>query len=189
MSADTKALKKALRKEIGARRALAHGKVDPKPALDALIAALRGAQGPISFFWPIRTEIDVRPAMHVLSDTHEVCLPVTHGFGPLTFRLWSEGTAIETDGFGVSTPDATSPDATPQTLVVPMLAFDAACHRLGYGAGHYDRTIANLKQSGKVLAIGFAYAAQQVDELLPIDATDQSLDMIITENGICRPRA
>lgn len=95
---------------------------------------------------------------------------------------------METDEFGVSTPDATSRDATPQTLVVPMLAFDAACHRLGYGAGHYDRTIAKLKSSGQVLSIGLAYAVQQVDVPLPINATDQPLDMIITENGTSRPQ-
>ena len=172
---------------MGERRALAHGKVDPEPAIEALIASLRASKGPISFFWPIRTEIDVRPAMRALFDTHEVCLPVTQGFGPLTFRLWRKGTLMETDAFGVGTPDASSPEVTPQTLVVPLLAFDSACHRLGYGAGHYDRTIAGLKSSGRVLSIGIAYASQQVEAPLPIDANDQPLDMIITEDGICRP--
>lgn len=171
------------------RRAEAHATVDPAPTLAALIDTLRPLDGPISFYWPIRSEIDPRPAMHALSDTCALCLPVTQGYGPLIFRTWTRDAPMETDGFGVQTPDSSIPAVTPKTLVIPMLAFDADCHRLGYGAGHYDRTLAQLKEQGPVNTIGFAYAAQRVEKLLPIDPTDQPLDVIVTERGCQTPRS
>ncbi len=74
----------------------------------------------------------------------------------------------------------------PDLLVVPLLAFDAAGRRLGYGGGFYDRTLAGLRAAGPVRAIGFGYAAQQVDEV-PADATDELLDAMVTETGVIRP--
>ena len=183
------AVKKALRLEMGKRRAIAHASVDPAPAIETLIAALRTALGPISFYWPIRTELDPRTAMRALCEVTEVCLPVTQGFGPLTFRAWHEDAEMETDGFGVQTPTSDAETLVPSTLVVPMLAFDAHCHRLGYGAGHYDRTIEKLKSHQPVTTIGFAYSAQRVETPLPIEATDQPLDLIITECGPQTPAA
>ncbi|MEO9826233.1 MAG: 5-formyltetrahydrofolate cyclo-ligase [Paracoccaceae bacterium] len=175
--------KKALRLEMADRRVKAHGVVDPSPALAALIEALKGTNGPISFYWPIRSEIDPRQVMRTIAKMRTVCLPVTEGLGPLTFREWREGTMMETDGFGVQTPDTNASEITPKVLVVPLLAFDSACHRLGYGAGHYDRTIEKLKDTAPILTFGFAYAAQKLETLLPIEPTDQPLDAIITEQG------
>ena len=70
-------------------------------------------------------------------------------------------------------------------LLVPLLAFDRKGYRLGYGGGYYDRTLAMLQEKGPVLAIGIAYAAQQV-ESVPREATDQRLDWIVTEEGAIR---
>ena len=67
-------------------------------------------------------------------------------------------------------------------LIVPLLAFDARGYRLGYGGGFYDRTLEGLRAQGPVTAIGFAFAAQEVAEV-PIEATDQRLDVIVTEAG------
>ncbi|NNE86863.1 MAG: 5-formyltetrahydrofolate cyclo-ligase [Silicimonas sp.] len=183
------AAKSVLRKDMATHRAKAHATVDPAPALATLIDTLRPLQGPISFYWPIRTEIDPRPAMRALASTHAVCLPVTQGYDALIFRTWTEDAPMHTDGFGVQTPDASMPEVTPQTLVIPMLAFDAACHRLGYGAGHYDRTLEKLREKSTVTTIGFAYAAQRLKQALPTDPTDQSLDMIITERGLQTPHS
>ena len=88
------------------------------------------------------------------------------------------------DGFGVAVPDGTEP-VVPRTLVVPMLAFDGNGHRLGYGAGHYDRTLAGLRAKDQITAIGFAFSAQEVAPL-PIEATDQPLDAIVTEKDVLR---
>lgn len=71
----------------------------------------------------------------------------------------------------------------PQIVIVPLVAFDRKGGRLGYGGGFYDRTLELLRASGPVLAVGFAYAAQEADAL-PLEPTDQPLDMIITEQGV-----
>ncbi len=176
--------KTALRKELAAQRAEAFATVDPTPALVALGELLSDAEGPVSFYWPIRTELDPRPVMRDLSGAVQVCLPVTHGLAALTFRSWAPGTTMEVDGFGVEVP-RDGPVVAPKTLVVPMLGFDRTGQRLGYGAGHYDRTLEGLREKGPVLAIGFAYAAQEVTAL-PTEATDQPLDAIVTEAGILR---
>jgi 5-formyltetrahydrofolate cyclo-ligase len=74
----------------------------------------------------------------------------------------------------------------PEVLVVPLLAFDRRGYRLGYGGGFYDRTLELLRAMGPVKAIGFAFAAQEIDRV-PTEATDQPLDLIVTERGIVRP--
>ncbi len=167
---------------MAGHRGAAHGKVDPAPALKHLHRVLSDAKHPISFYWPIRTEIDPRPVMEIFAAQGPVCLPVTQGYAPLTFRLWTPEAKMESDGFGVSVPVGT-PDVLPRTLVIPMLAFDDRCQRLGYGAGHYDRTLEKLRAEQPVRAIGFAYGAQKCPSV-PTEPTDQPLDMIVTENGI-----
>ncbi len=178
MSAD----KKALRKELALRRDTARGDADPAPALASLSEVLVRAAGPISFYWPIRSELDPRPVMEAVAERKRVCLPVTQGLAALTFRPWTPGATMEVDGFGVEVP-RDGPEVTPKTLVIPMLGFDRTGQRLGYGAGHYDRTLEALRSAGPVLAIGLAYAAQEV-EALPTEPTDQPLDVIVTEAGV-----
>ena len=85
-------------------------------------------------------------------------------------------------------PLATQPKLTPRVLIVPLLAFDRAGYRLGYGGGFYDRTLARLRESGAVLAVGVAYAAQEVAEV-PRNGSDQPLDWIVTEAESIRMRA
>lgn len=172
--------KPTLRKEMAVRRAQAAATVDQAPARAALSALLAETEGPVSFFWPIRSEIDTRPVMEALAETRTVCLPVTAGRQALTFRRWHPGVRMEKDGFGVPIPIG-SETVVPEVLVVPMLAFDDAGNRLGYGAGHYDRTLAALRPNGPVTAIGFAFEAQRVETALPIEPTDQPLDYLVTE--------
>jgi len=73
--------------------------------------------------------------------------------------------------------------ATPDLVIAPLLAFDRAGFRLGYGGGFYDRTLAALRARGPLLAIGLAYAAQEV-AATPRDETDARLDMIVTEDEV-----
>lgn len=178
--------KSALRAVFAERRAGAHGVADPAPALGALREVLEATEGPVSFFWPIRTEIDPRPVMEALAASRPVGLPVTRKGMPLSFRRWQGGAEMVPGGFGVEIP-AEEEEIVPEVLVVPLLAFDAACHRLGYGAGHYDRTLEALRRDGPVTAIGFAYEAQFSAAPLPAEVTDQPLDMVITEAGLRRP--
>ena len=86
--------------------------------------------------------------------------------------------------FGAHVP-ADGIEITPQIIILPLLAFDARGYRLGYGGGFYDRTLEKLKSLGPVQAIGFAYSAQEIEEV-PIEATDQRLDAMITDAGVTR---
>ncbi|MDP3961940.1 MAG: 5-formyltetrahydrofolate cyclo-ligase [Pseudorhodobacter sp.] len=128
----------------------------------------------------MRTEID--PAVAMAAHQGPVAVPVIIGPGqPLRFREWTPGCAMIPGDFGALIP-AEGAWLDPDVLIVPLLAFNAQGHRLGYGGGFYDRSLQQLRARHPVLAVGFAFAAQQVAEV-PIDATDQRLDAILTENG------
>ncbi len=144
----------------------------------------------VSAYWPIGSEIDPRSLMiHLHEHGHPIALPVTPGRGdPLVFRAWRPEDLLEAAGFGTRVPPASQPELTPRVLIVPLLAFDRTGYRLGYGGGFYDRTLARLRQSGAVLAVGVAYAAQEVPEV-PRDGSDQPLDWIVTEAESIRIRA
>jgi 5-formyltetrahydrofolate cyclo-ligase len=161
-----------------ARRAAAH-------VLDA-VAPLRAVRT-VAGYLPIRSEIDPLPAMRALIGlgftvaVPEVVAPGT----PLAFRAWTPGVATAAGSFGVAVPVGTD-RVVPDLLLVPLLAFDRRGHRLGYGGGFYDRTIAALRAGQPLTAIGLAYAAQEVPRV-PDGETDSLLDAIVTENGVIRP--
>ena len=176
--------KKALRTALTETRKAAFEAVDPGPALASLRVVLAEKPGRVSFYWPIRTEIDPRPVLQDLAGTRPLCLPVTEGRAALRFLAWTPDTPLVADGFGVPVP-AEGEDVSPDVLVVPLLGFDRNLQRLGYGAGHYDRTLQVLRAVKTVTAIGFAFAAQEID-VVPTERTDQPLDLIITEQGVHR---
>lgn len=137
-------------------------------------------------YWPFRTEIDPRPLMARMARLGvRLALPVTPARGedaPLSFRLWSPDTKLSPGAFRVHEPVETSETVEPDLVLVPLLAFDRAGHRLGYGAGHYDRTLAALRAGRTISAIGLAFAAQQV-ERLAADPHDEKLDGVVTERA------
>jgi 5-formyltetrahydrofolate cyclo-ligase len=188
---DLTALKAALRKEVYARRRAAHadGASDAaQAAKDHFLASrLHTGAGVVSGYRPIRTEIDPTPLMETLHAAgHRLCVPVIQGAGlPLKFREWIPGAEMVAGEFGAQVP-ATGDWLEPQLLIAPLVAFDANGWRLGYGGGFYDRSLEGLRAKRRTLAVGFAYAAQQVDAV-PRDPTDQQLDAIVTEQGIIRP--
>ncbi|MFN3461836.1 MAG: 5-formyltetrahydrofolate cyclo-ligase [Oceanibaculum sp.] len=141
----------------------------------------------VSGYCAMGDEADPLPSLLALAaGGHDLCLPVTPKRGlPLSFRLWRPGDALEHGVWDIPVPPATARDVEPSVLLVPLLAFDRAGYRLGYGGGYYDRTLAMLKEKGPVLAIGVAYADQEV-ESVPREATDQRLDWIVTEEGAIR---
>ena len=141
--------------------------------------------GVISGYWPIRDEIDPRPAMQALAERgYRLALPVSIAHGePLTFRAWAPGEALAPDIMRIETPLASAPAVVPVLLLVPMLAFDRACRRLGYGAGFYDRTLAALRRTGATIAAGLAFSVQEV-KYVPVDEADAPLDAVITERGL-----
>ncbi len=132
---------------------------------------------------PIRTEIDPLFAMAGMTSFGPVGVPIVLGEGlPLEFHRWKPDIEMIPGPFGARVPVIGEP-VDPEVVVLPLLAYDASGHRLGYGGGFYDRTLGLLRSRHPVLAVGFAYAAQQAD-CLPVEATDAQLDAIVTENGV-----
>jgi 5-formyltetrahydrofolate cyclo-ligase len=135
----------------------------------------------VAGYWPIGTEIDIRPLLHALHERgHDLCLPETGPRAtPLIFRKWHPGAALLPGRFGTVHPEGEV--CVPTYVLVPLLAFDASGNRLGYGGGYYDRTFAALPP--ETFRLGCAYAAQQVPTV-PVSATDTQLHAIATEAQI-----
>jgi 5-formyltetrahydrofolate cyclo-ligase len=136
----------------------------------------------VSLYHPIKDEIDPAPLAEELEQRGaRLALPVIVAKkSPLVFRAYSVGGARVAGRFGTQTPPETAPEVTPLILVVPLLAFTRRGDRLGYGGGYYDRTLKVLRGRGPVLAVGYAYGAQEVDAL-PVGPLDEKLDWIVTE--------
>ena len=156
---------------------------------DLLLAACPVTAGlTVAGFYPIRDEPDIRPLLHRLAaEGCRLALPrVTAPQQPLTFHVWTPGDPLATDRAGVPAPDASAPRCGPAVILTPLLAFDRAGYRLGYGGGFYDRTLAALRADGqKPLAAGLAQAVMEVAEI-PRSGHDQPLDLIITEREVIR---
>ena len=134
-------------------------------------------------YHPIRAEIDPAPLMRALAARGvALCLPSARPGQALDFRHWSPGDPLSRGRYGIEEPHEDSLSATPDLIIVPLAAFDPAGHRLGYGAGHFDRTLAALRLSGTVFALGLAYAEQEV-AAVPFEPHDQKLDAVLTEKG------
>ena len=134
----------------------------------------------------IRGEVDINTIFqHVDFNYKKSCLPVVEAADkPLIFREWRSGEKLEKGPFGVEVPGIHAAVVIPDYVLVPLVAFDRAGHRLGYGAGYYDRTIRHLRVSQKNLQIiGVGYSMQEV-ETIPTDTYDERLDMIVTEKEI-----
>ena len=132
-------------------------------------------------YMAMRTEID--PALAMAAHQGPVCVPVIMGKGlALKFREWTPGCAMVPGDFGALIP-AEGAWLDPDVLIVPLVGFDARGYRLGYGGGFYDRTLQGLRAKHPTVAVGFAFAAQQLPQV-PIDEFDQRLDAVVTESGL-----
>jgi 5-formyltetrahydrofolate cyclo-ligase len=158
------------------------------PALGVRLAAnvMRDRPPPpgaiIAGFSPLPGEIDLLPLLHALADIGcKLCLPVTpkRGF-PLTFRAWKPGDALAPGRFNTKHP--TGPETVPDFILVPLLAFDRAGNRLGYGGGYYDRTLAQLPTAYR---LGCAFAAQEMSHI-PTGPDDIKLHAVATESSVIR---
>jgi 5-formyltetrahydrofolate cyclo-ligase len=184
-------VKRADRAAAMARRAAAHAAATDaaEAAAGRLLALLDHWPGAAtaSGYLPIRDEIDPLSAMRALiARGVRVAVPVIEARAmPLRFREWTPGCVMVPGPFGTRMP-RTGDWLTPELLLVPLLAFDRTGHRLGYGGGFYDRTIARLREAGPVRAVGFAYAAQEVARV-PVEPTDAPLDAVVTEAEVIRP--
>lgn len=136
----------------------------------------------VSGYSPIRSEISPLPLMQRLAAKGaRLALPViVTRDKPLEFRTWSVGEKLQRGPFGIAQPTAQSTAILPDVVLMPLAAFDRSGHRIGYGAGYYDRTLRRLRELKRIEAIGVAFAVQEVEKIdtLPHDA---ALDYAITE--------
>jgi 5-formyltetrahydrofolate cyclo-ligase len=193
MTAETLAAEKAaLRRLMRKRRAALAPEARAAASLGAakrLVAVLAEAalsrDAAIAGYWPINDELDCRPAMTALLERgYRIALPVAHAKGePLAFRAWLPGAALEPDAMGILAPLGSVSELAPDLVLVPLLAFDAAGRRLGYGAGFYDRTLVSLRSERQVPAVGLAFDAQEVAQV-PAGPEDAPLDAVVTESGV-----
>jgi len=140
----------------------------------------------IAGYKSIRREVDITGAIkQCAARGQKLCLPIIEAQDkPLFFRRWRMEDPLEKGRYGIEVPRADALTARPDVIIVPMVAFDRSLHRLGYGAGYYDRTIAALRaQEKKVQIIGVAYSLQETDSI-PFNALDEKLDMIVTEKEV-----
>jgi 5-formyltetrahydrofolate cyclo-ligase len=184
----TDAAKKALRARAVAARAAACREVGKAAAqaLARLAPALPIPAGAVvAGYWPMGDEIDPRPLMARLAARGcSLALPVVTAPGQaLDFRAWAPGEPLEAGRYGTRHPALSALPLVPTVLLVPLVAFDRSGGRLGYGGGYYDRTLERLRARSQVVAIGVAFAAQEVS-LVPRDRHDQPLDLVLTEAGL-----
>jgi 5-formyltetrahydrofolate cyclo-ligase len=139
----------------------------------------------ISGFMPLKSEINPLPLMQKLSQAGaRLALPAIAGRGkPLIMREWEFGAPLDRGQWGIREPKPDAPEAEPDILLVPLLAFDRAGYRLGYGAGYYDMTIHRLRAMKPVTAVGIAFAAQEVPKI-PTTPRDERLDLVLTEREV-----
>jgi 5-formyltetrahydrofolate cyclo-ligase len=191
--AETQAEKERVRREAAARRDAL-----PPDARMAGAEAIAARPFPVavepgifvSGFMPLKSEISPLPLMQRLaSDGAKLALPRIVGRGsPLSMRAWEVGAPLDRGQWGIREPKPGAPEVEPDILLVPLLAFDRAGYRIGYGAGYYDMTIARLRARKNVTAVGVAFSAQEVADI-PKTPHDERLDLVLTEREVIDLRA
>ena len=169
--------------------------LDARDAMDAAVRvtaseklAARGlpfeiAAGTIvSGYSPIRSELDPAPLMRKLAEQGaRLALPAVMARGKsLVFRAWSPGDRLTLGPLGILEPSPAKAELIPDIMLVPCAAFDRLGHRIGYGAGHYDFTLAHLRKAKPITTVGLAFAAQEI-KAVPALAHDVALDYVLTE--------
>jgi 5-formyltetrahydrofolate cyclo-ligase len=166
------------RKTVHAEKGAAASQAVARRVVEEFLAAGKCVAG----YWPIGDELDPRPALEaVIGAGGAAALPVVAGQGQvLLFRQWNRGDPLESGPFGTAHPTPRAEAVTPDVLLLPLIAYDKTGHRLGYGAGYYDRTVQALRDRHAIVVIGLAYDEQEIDAV-PAGSHDQRLDAIITD--------
>jgi 5-formyltetrahydrofolate cyclo-ligase len=136
----------------------------------------------VSGYSPIRNELDPVPLMRKFAALGaRLALPAILGRGKsLVFRAWVPGDRLTMGPLGILEPSPAMAELVPDIMLVPLAAFDRLGHRIGYGAGHYDYTLAHLRKAKPITAVGVAFAAQEI-RAVPALAHDVALDYVLTE--------
>jgi 5-formyltetrahydrofolate cyclo-ligase len=141
----------------------------------------------VSGFSSLPDEFRAWPLLRRLhGEGHALAMPVMQGKNlPLVFRVWAPGDAMNKAVWGIAEPKADKPALEPDIVLVPLLAFDAAGWRLGYGGGYYDRTLRGLRARKSIIAVGLAYDEQRIDAVPHLDY-DERLDWVLRPSGPLR---
>ena len=136
----------------------------------------------VSAFHPLRDEPDTLTLLEVLAkEGFATALPLVARRGSsLIFRSWRPGEAKRAGSMSIREPLEDASVVDPDLLFVPLACFDRRGHRLGYGAGYYDLTLARLRATKPIHAVGVAYGVCEVPAV-PYEAHDQTLDAVVTE--------
>jgi 5-formyltetrahydrofolate cyclo-ligase len=139
----------------------------------------------VSGYSPIRSEIDPAPLMRKLAEQGvKLALPAVLARGKsLAFRVWSPDDRLMLGPLGILEPSPAAAEAVPDIMLVPLAAFDPLGHRIGYGAGHYDYTLAHLRKMKAIRAVGIGFSAQQI-KAVPALPHDVALDYVLTEKKV-----
>jgi 5-formyltetrahydrofolate cyclo-ligase len=142
------------------------------------------AAATLAFCWPIRREYDARRLTQRLRECGAVtALPVVVApRQPLVFREWHPGVTLASGPLGIPYPVG-SDLVVPTAVLVPMNGWDEAGHRLGYGGGFFDRTLASLTK--KPVVIGVSYELAKMKTIRP-QSWDIPMDWVVTERGTYR---
>ena len=185
----TDADKTALRVRMrGVRRRLAEAIPDAAERAARWLPLSRfGRFSIVAGYWAQGSEMNPRPVLDAILGLEpgkmRAALPVAVDRGSaLSFRLWRPDERLVPDAFGIPAPPPIAEEVLPNLVLAPLLAFDRQGGRLGQGAGHYDRTLKNLKAQRAVFVLGLAFSGQEIDAV-PTDAHDQRLDAILTETA------
>jgi 5-formyltetrahydrofolate cyclo-ligase len=137
----------------------------------------------VAGYSPIRSEIDPTPLMKSLAaQGAQLALPAITARGKsLVFRAWTPSDRLMLGSLGIPEPSPAAAELVPDLMLVPLAAFDRLGHRIGYGAGHYDVTLAHLRKAKGIVAIGVAFATQKV-KTVPAQPHDVALDYVLTED-------
>jgi len=138
----------------------------------------------VSGWFAMGTELNPYPLMKRLAEESDarLALPAIAD-GKLIFRAWTPGMELRRVGFGLSEPGPEVEEVDPDIVFVPLLAFDLEGRRIGYGKAYYDGGLTRLRARKKFLAVGLAFEEQCVEQV-PTEPHDQSLDYVITEEGV-----
>lgn len=182
--------KKQLRLEaLGRRDALSvEWRIEKSLDMAAMADELNIEPGTVvSGFWPMRSEVDVRPLMYALMERGaRLCLPAIIDKTTIVFRELVRGAPLVDMGFGTYGPDANAAVLDPTVMLVPLAAFDHLGDRIGYGAGFYDRAISKLHARGiEPRLIAIAFDCQMVDDV-PGEDHDVRLNELLSESGLRR---
>jgi 5-formyltetrahydrofolate cyclo-ligase len=139
----------------------------------------------VSGYSPIRSEIDPVPLMRRLAEQGaKLALPAVLSRGKsLAFRAWSPDDRLMLGPLGILEPSPAAAELVPDIMLVPLAAFDRQGHRIGYGAGHYDYTLAHLRKTKAITAVGTAFAVQEI-KAIPALPHDVALDYVLTEKKV-----